>query len=64
MSDENIDRTKCPHGLRWMACKDKECIKELDRLEDAATCPHGFMVGCPTCAPPEGFGGQPLIYSD
>lgn len=48
--DANNDPTKCPHGLHWMACKNKECIEEVYRAEDAATCPHGFLVGCPTCA--------------
>lgn len=23
--------------------------KEMDDLEDAATCEHGFLVGCPSC---------------
>jgi len=50
---ESNDPTRCPHGERWFRCKEKECIKEMYRLEDAATCPHGFLVGCPTCTAPE-----------
>lgn len=27
----------------------KEWYDEMAELEDKATCPHGFLVGCPTC---------------
>jgi len=49
MSELENDPTRCLHGKRWFVCKEKECIAEMHRMEDQATCKHGFMVGCPTC---------------
>ena len=43
------DPAICPHGESWYKCKMKECINEMIRAEDAATCPHGYLVGCPAC---------------
>ena len=48
--EEEKDPSICPHGSRYFNCKEKECIDEMSRLEDAACCPHGFLAGCPTCA--------------
>lgn len=51
MSDkkEHSDLYNCPHGERWFLCKESECIAEMNRMEDEATCKHGFLVGCPAC---------------
>lgn len=43
------DPSICPHGNRYIRCKEPECIEEMDRAEAAAYCPHGFLAGCPTC---------------
>lgn len=43
------DPSICPHGTFYPRCEKQECMDELCRLEDAATCKHGFLTGCPTC---------------
>lgn len=30
-------------------CRCANCWEYLCDLENAAYCPHGFLVGCPTC---------------
>lgn len=32
-----------------VTCRCKNCWDYLCDLEDAATCEHGFLVGCHTC---------------
>lgn len=39
----------CPHNNFFPRCPEEECIEEMYRSEEAATCPHGFLVGCPIC---------------
>lgn len=45
--------SECCHGNHILLCKEIECINELSVLEDSAYCPHGFLVGCPTCTTAE-----------
>lgn len=43
------DPSICPHGTFYPRCEKQECIDEMIRAEDAATCTHGFLAGCPSC---------------
>lgn len=43
------DPSICPHGTFYPRCEKQECIEEMFRAEDAATCKHGLLTGCPTC---------------
>lgn len=50
MDESNVkDPSICPHGNQYLWCDESECIDEMCRLEAAAYCEHGFLVGCPTC---------------
>ncbi len=33
----------------WALHPDSGAVISNAELEDLATCPHGFLVGCPTC---------------
>jgi len=50
MSDSiDVDPIVCPHGERRYKCKEQSCIDEMIRLEEAATCRHGVLIGCLHC---------------
>jgi len=43
------DPSICPHGKMYLNCQEPECMKEMLDAEEAAYCPHGYLVGCPIC---------------
>lgn len=49
LNNKSEDKSICPHGLHWFKCKDEQCMTELLEAEEAATCQHGFLVGCKAC---------------